>query len=86
MSNYGCVFDVTAGMGKKCTSSGPMTDEMMEMFTHLSQTYGAVPGKQMLTVRSDPQMFCFAHSIAQTVCGIWPVKMEKIITEINVWW
>lgn len=61
MSNYGCIFDVTAGMERKCTSNGPMTDEMMEMFTHLSQTYAAVPGKQMLTVRSDPQMFCFAH-------------------------
>lgn len=40
MSNYGCIFDVTACMEKKkkSTSSGPMTDEMMEMFTHLSQT------------------------------------------------
>lgn len=49
MSSYGCIFDVTAGMENKCTSSDPMTDEMMEMFTHLSQTYAAVPGKQMLT-------------------------------------
>lgn len=28
---------------------------------HICHRHAAVPGKQMLTVRSDPQMFCFAH-------------------------
>lgn len=83
MSNYGCIFDVTAGMEKKCTSSGPMTDEMMEMFTHLSQTYAAVENRCRL--RSDPQMFCFAHR-NRTDCVWYLATLEKIITEINVWW